>query len=228
MKKFIVLTGLLFLVFTVYSQETFFPTKEGTILTYKSFDKKSKESGSVRYTINKVNVKGSDIDITYLCESLDPKESIVYKEEITIHQKGDKLYMDMSNFVNKAGFQQNGEIPAGLEITGNSMEIPVNAQPGTALPDASVQMALKMGFINMKMAADITNRKVEAVEDLTISAGTFKCLKFSSDVNATVMGMNVKSKSLEWYSKGTGLVKSESYDKNGKLQSYTELVNIKK
>jgi hypothetical protein len=168
------------------------------------------------------------LDITYLVESIDPKESLLYKEEITIQQRGDKLYMDMSNLINKAAFQQNGEIPAEVEITGNNMEIPVNAQPGTLLPDASVSMALKMGFVNMKMAADLTNRKVEAIEDITVPAGTFKCHKFSSDVSATVMGMTAKSKSMEWYAKGIGLVKSESYDKSGKVQSTMHLVELKK
>ncbi len=213
---------------TGFSQETFFPTKEGTVLVYKSLDKKSKETGTVKYTITKVNASGNDLDITYLVESIDPKESLLYKEEITIQQRGDKLYMDMSNLINKAAFQQNGEIPAEVEITGNNMEIPVNAQPGTLLPDASVSMALKMGFVNMKMAADLTNRKVEAIEDITVPAGTFKCHKFSSDVSATVMGMTAKSKSMEWYAKGIGLVKSESYDKSGKVQSTMHLVELKK
>lgn len=228
MKKILILTGLACFMLTGHSQETYFPTKEGTVLVYKSLDKKSKETGSVKYTINKVKASGNDLDITYLVESLDPKESLLYKEEITIQQRGDKLYMDMSNLINKSAFQQDGEIPAEVEITGNNMEIPVNAQPGASLPDASVSMALKMGFVNMKMAADVTNRKVEAIEDVTVPAGTFKCLKFSSDVNATVMGMNVKSKSTDWYAKGIGLVKSESYDKSGKIQSTMHLTELKK
>ncbi len=228
MKRLLAFSTLFLSVVSLNAQETYFATKVGTVLTYKSFDKKLKETGTVRYTISKVNVSGNDLDITYLVESIDPKESLVYKDEITIHQKGDKLYMDMSNFVNKSAFQKEGEIPAELEITGNNMEIPVNAQPGASLPDASVAMALKMGFVNLKMSADITNRKVESIEDITVKAGTFKCVKFSGDVNATVLGLNVKSKSLEWYSKGVGMVKTESYDKNSKLMSSMELVDIKK
>ena len=228
MKKLFILSVIVLFTVTGNTQETFFPTKVGTVLTYKSFDKKSKETGAVKYTINKVNVNGSNIDITYLCEAIDAKESLLYKEEITIHQKGDKLYMDMSNFINKSAFQQEGEIPVEMEITGNNMEIPVNAQPGATLPDASVTMTLKMGFVNMKMAADVTNRKVEAIDDITVAAGTFKCLKFSSDVSATVLGMNVKSKSVDWYARGIGLIKTESYDKNAKIQSTMELIDIKR
>ena len=121
MKKILILTGLACFMMAGNSQETFFPTKEGTVLVYKSLDKKSKETGSVKYTINKVKATGNDLDITYLVESLDPKESLLYKEEITIQQRGDKLYMDMSNLINKSAFQQDGEIPAEIEITGNNM-----------------------------------------------------------------------------------------------------------
>jgi hypothetical protein len=79
------------------------------------------------------------------------------KEEITIHKKGDKLYFDMSNFINKAAFQQNGEMPAEIQITGNNMEIPSNPKPDDNLPDANVEMAMKLGFVNMKMSAQVTN-----------------------------------------------------------------------
>ena len=181
----------------------------------------------VKYTIKHLKMSGNDMDITYLIESLDPKEKLVFKEEITIQQKGDKLYFDMSNFVNKAAFQQNGEIPAEIQITGNNLEVPSNPKPGDVLPDANVEMAMKVGFINMKMSAQVTNRKVEAIEEVTVKAGSFKGYKFSSEVNSTVMGMKVNSKNIDWYAKGVGILKTESYDMNGKLQSYTELLEIK-
>ncbi len=227
MKKLILFTAIILIGVALKAQEIFFPTKEGTVLVYKSFDKKDKETNMVKYTIKHLNINGSDMDITYLVESLDPKEKLVFKEEITIHQKGDKLYFDMSNFINKAAFQQNGEIPAEIQVTGNNLEVPSNPKPGDVLPDANVEMAMKLGFINMKMSANVTNRKVEAIEDITVKAGTFKGYKFSSEVNSVVMGIKVNSKNTDWYAKGVGIVKTESYDKNGKLQSYMELIELK-
>jgi hypothetical protein len=78
----------------------------------------------------------------------------------------------------------------------------------------------------MKMSALIANRKVEAVEDISVKAGTFKSYKFTGDVNATAMGIKVQTNVIEWYAKGVGIVKTETYEK-GKLQSYTELIEIK-
>jgi hypothetical protein len=227
MKKLILIAAIILGVSVSKAQETFFPTKEGTVLVYKTFDKKDKVTNTIQYTIKHLEISGSDMDITYLCESIDPKDKLVFKEEITIHQKGDKLYLDMSNFINKAAFQQNGEIPAEVVVSGNNMEIPLNPQPGDILPDAHVEMALKMGFVNMKISADVTNRKVEAIEDVVVKGGSFKSYKFSSDINSVAMGIKVRAKSVEWYAKGIGTVKSESYDKNGNLQSHTELIEIK-
>lgn len=227
MKKLFSIFAIVFIMTSLNAQETFFPTKEGMILTYKSFDKKEKLTGVMRYTIEQVNTSGNNIDITYLCESLDNKEKLVFKEKITVHQKGDVMYVDMGNFLNKAAFQQNGEMPAEIEVKGNNMEIPLNPVPGQTLPDANIEMAMKMGFVNMKMSADITNRKVEAIEDISVTGGIFKCYKFSGDVNSVAMGIKVQAKSVEWYAKGIGTVKTESYDKKGTLAGRTELVEVK-
>ena len=226
MKKLLLFVSLIVTTTWSYSQKTFFPTKEGTVLVYKSFDKKDKLTNTMRYTIKHVTISGSNMDITYLCESTDPNDKPVFKDEITIHQKGDILYMDMSNFINKAAFKKEGEIPADLQITGNNMEIPMNPKVGVQLPDANVEMAIKIGFINMKMSALITNRKVEAIESVTVKAGTFESYKFTSDVKSAAMGFQVNSSSIAWYVKGIGMVKMESYDKKGKLQSHMELVEL--
>jgi len=227
MKKLILFTAIILIASGLNAQEIFFPTKEGTVLKYKTFDKKDKVTGTMQYTINHLKINGNDMDITYLVESIDPKDKLVFKEEITIQQKGDKIYFDMSNFINKAAFQQDGTIPGEIEITGNNLEVPTNPNPGDVLPDANVEMALKMGFVNMKMSANVTNRKVEAIEDITVAAGTFKGYKFTCDVNSTVIGIKVNSKNTDWYAKGVGIVKTESYDKNGKLLSRTELIELK-
>jgi len=227
MKKLFLLTVIVFGIISLKAQDTYFPTKEGMILTYKNFDKKDKVSGTMKYTINKVNISGNDIDITYLCESLDNKEKLVFKEEITVHQKGDVFYVDMGNFLNKAAFQQEGTIPAEVEVKGNNMEIPLNPVPGQTLPDANIEMAMKMGFVNMKMSTDITNRKVEGIEEISVTGGSFKCYKFSGDVSSVAMGVKVQAKTIEWFAKGIGTVKTESYDKKGNLTGRTELVEIK-
>ena len=79
----------------------------------------------------------------------------------------------------------------------------------------------------MNMNISISNRKVEAAENLTTPAGTFECYKISCDV-AIKMMINVKTKSIEWYAKGVGMVKSESYNTDGKLMGSNVLTSFKK
>lgn len=226
MKRLFFITTMIVMGIGLKAQEIFFPTKEGTVLVYKVFDKKDKESSTFRYTVKKIETNGNDMDITYLIESRDPKDKLVFNDEITIQKKGEMLYMDMSNFINKAAFQQNGEIPAEIQVTGNNMELPSNPKSGDALPDANIVMTMKLGFVNMQMSSQVTNRNVEAIEEVTVKAGTFTAYKFSSEVNSSSMGMKFKSANVDWYAKGVGLIKTESYDKNGKLQSRTELIEI--
>ena len=88
---------------------------------------------------------------------MDAKDNLLYKEDITIHQKGDILYMDMGNFLSKSAFQKDGEIPAELEVKGNNLEIPLNPKPGDKLADANVEMTMNMGFMSMKMLMELTN-----------------------------------------------------------------------
>lgn len=228
MKKLILLVVTVFIGYTLNAQEIFFPSKEGTVLVYKNFDKKDKVTGIVKYTIKNLKVSGEDMDITYLCEVNDAKDKAIYNEEITIKKRGDKMFFDMSNYMSKAAFQQNGQIPAELQVTGNNLEIPNNPIPGQTLPDASVEMALKMGFMTMKTSVTVTNRKVESIEDITVTAGTFKAYKFSSNVNTVAMGIKANTSSNEWYAKGIGVVKSISLDSKGEKLSSMELVEVRK
>lgn len=228
MKALLVFAALFLSAAVLKSEEIFFPTKVGTILVYKTFDKKDKETNTLKYTIKNSTVSGNDMDITYQCESYDAKQKSIYKEDITIHKKGDKLYFDMSNFINKAALQKNGEISPEVTVTGNNLEMPSNPKEGDLLPDATVTMAMSLGFMTMKMSATVANRKLEAIENITVKGGTFKCYKFTSDVTSTAMGMKMSFKNKDWYSKGIGVVRTESYDKNGKLQSHMELIEIQK
>jgi hypothetical protein len=228
MRKLIILTLAVFLGINLSAQKAFFPAKAGTKLTYQTSDKKGKMTGQTKYTVKEITGSGDHFTIVYDVESLDDKGQRVFIDNISVKQEGDKMYFDMSNFLNKAAFQQNGEIPPSIEVTGNNMEIPLIPIPGTSLPDANVTMSMKMGFINLKMTVNVTNRKVEALEDVAVKAGNFNAFKFTGDVSGTIVGIKVNTKSVDWYAYGVGLVKTESYDKKGELKSVLELVEFQK
>jgi len=227
MKKVLFLAFMSCACLIVNAQLAYFPS-EGTVLTYHNLDKKGKIESKIVYKVESVKQSGENADVTYFVESYGKKDELVFKDLITFKKEGDKLFFDMSNFVNKGAFQQNGEIPATVEIEGNSLEVPINGTAGQSLPDANMTIASDMGFVKLKMTTNIINRKVDDIEDLTVPAGTFNCMKISGDVNGKILGMNVSGKSVQWYSSGIGMVKSETYDKKGELSGSMVLVSVSK
>jgi hypothetical protein len=84
------------------------------------------------------------------------------------------------------------------------------------------------GMTLMNMSIGISNRKVEAIENVVTDAGTFSCYKISYDATTKMGGFTVASKGVEYYNNDIGMVKSEAYDKKGELQSTTILSTLKK
>ena len=78
----------------------------------------------------------------------------------------------------------------------------------------------------MNMSVRISNRKVEAQEDITTPAGTFKCFKITYDVDSKVI-FKTQGKGVEWISQQVGTVRTESHDSKGKMLSYSLLSEIK-
>jgi len=226
MKKLILLAVIVLSGLVVMAQNTFFPTREGTVLVYKTYDKKKNLLGITRYTIQKVDKKGSDLDINYLIETMDAQEKPVYSDVQTVRQKGDTVYFDLSNFIDMASLHQDILGADSMVVVGNVIEVPLEPKVGDDLPDANVQMALQGDSAGVKTGSQVTNRKVLTVEDVTVTAGTYTAYKLSSDINSTKQGVATKSRNTVWVVKGIGTIKSENYDKSGKLQTRTELAEL--
>jgi hypothetical protein len=114
-----------------------------------------------------------------------------------------------------------------VKIEGVDLKFPENLSPGQKLEDGNMTMSFEGGGIMaMNMTIRIFNRVVDAIEDITTPAGTFKAYKISNDME-TKMGLKMTNKSTTWYAKNVGAVRTETYDKNGKLIGYTEMTQFK-
>ena len=226
MKALFLIATILLSSLLTQAQEIFFPSKEGVVLEYIVYDKKDRKTGTKRYTITEVTKTGDDMNITYLIEMMDKNEKVQYKDEVTAHIKDEELYLDMTNMFKRAILKEKGEIPKQLEITGNNIITPSNLDIGDVLPDSHVNMAVKKGIINIKISINITDRTVEAFENIFVPAGSFEAYKITSNLSAKASIINRTSTSVEWLVKGVGMVRSENYDKKGRIESYTELVSI--
>jgi hypothetical protein len=75
----------------------------------------------------------------------------------------------------------------------------------------------------MKLTFNITDRKVEGKESVTTPAGTFECMKISYNTHSQMMIANTQFTNVEYLSKDSGAVRTETYRSNGNLVSYTIL-----
>jgi hypothetical protein len=203
---------------------SYFPTKEGTVLEYQNFNAKDKLQGTSTSKILKKEVNGNNYSIKVQATSTDEKGKYTGMQEYTFKCENGVFIIDMGKFIDPATLE--GFKNMDVKMTSENLEMPGVLKPGDVLKSGSVNVNVSNGGVSMmNMVVNITNRKVETIENITTPAGTFECYKLTSDVETKMM-FKVESKVVEWYAKDKGMIRSENYDKNGKLQGYTILNKI--
>lgn len=74
----------------------------------------------------------------------------------------------------------------------------------------------------------VTNCEYNKTEYISTPAGTFHAAKRSLVFNVNRNDKVKTCKRVEWYGEGVGIVRSETYDETGNLESYTVLTKIHK
>jgi hypothetical protein len=204
----------------------YYPARENTQMEYKQYDKKGGLSGSSVQKITSIKKLAGSTEVAVTSESFDAKGKSLGTANLKVRCEGGIFYIDMSNYLNQQSMEDYKDMEMSVE--GGNLEMPSGMKAGDALKDGDLKMSFSSGGVNvMTMAVSITNRKVEAIENVTTPAGTFECYKISYDIATKMMMINVKMKGIEWYAKSVGLVKSESYSKDAKLQGSTVLAALK-
>jgi len=116
-----------------------------------------------------------------------------------------------------------------MQITQKELMIPATLAAGDKLNDGNVNMkAFTNGIKVMDMNIDITDRKVEKIEEVTTPAGTYSCALITYKTSTKMGFVNASGTSKDWYSSKIGIVKSETYDKNGNLSGSRVLTGYSK
>jgi len=231
MKKIVRFALFLIFVFapviTILAQDCtfYFPTKEGTVIKTDYFDKKGKLTSITTQKVLKKESFPDGLSVTVETQTEIPGEDVeLQSKEITLTCKEGKFYVDMDNYMGDVNMEAYENMD--IIIESENVTIPRNPKPGDLLGDGSIIMTIKNEDITLiTITVKIYNRKVETIEKVTTPAGTFECFKISYDIE-TKMLLTIKAKAAEWYSKDVGLVKSESYNKKGKLRGYSLLSSI--
>ncbi len=191
--------------------EPFCCVTPGAELTYLSIDAKGKETGTSVTKIKSVSGSDGNYNMTQV---------------ITMYANGAQLLQPVE--IKTTIKDGNASVALGggmvVEVDGAEPIIPSNMEVGQELETG--EMTVTMGIVKAKQ--NISSNKVVAKEEITVPAGTFDCYVVMQEYTASLGPLKVKGSQKTWYARGVGNVKSETYDKKGKLTSSQVLKEFKK
>lgn len=201
----------------------YYPMEEGTSFQYTMYDKKGKTEGTTDYKITNVSTDGGTTSATFEFKFVDNKGEEVFNSDYSISCSGDGIKIDYASLFPNQMMKQYEEMGLEMDISGTDIQLPNDLSVGKELEDANVAIAMSMSGIKMNVSVDQTNRKVEKKESITTAAGTFECYLITETTTSKTMGAAHEMNNKLWLAEGVGMIKQESYKKNGNLISSMEL-----
>ncbi len=206
----------------------FYPMEEGTAFEYTMYNKKGKIDGISSYKVTSVENNGDSTTATMAISFTDEKGKDVYSSNYSFTCTGNMVTIDYESLMPQQMLEQYGAMDVEMDITGTDLELPNDLSVGQLLDDANVTVKMSMSGINMTTTVDTTNRKVEKQESVTTPAGTFECYVIYSDTESKAMMVKQSFPSRVWLAEGIGMIKQETYKKNGSLMSSMQLTKFTK
>jgi len=222
MKIFFFITVILITNLDLKAQcNQYYKVKNGTSWTLSNFNAKGKLQGKTIQKVTAYKESSNGFEATFELTAVDKKGEQTTLGSSTLRCEDGVIYFDMNDMFPQEQMQSMQNFDVTVE--GTNLELPSTLKTGQELKDANIVMKVN-GPMTMNFKIDITDRKVLGEETLNTPAGSFECFKISQNIYMkTVLKMEMRS--IEWYSKDVGMVKSETYDKKNKLKSYTLLTN---
>jgi hypothetical protein len=202
----------------------YFPMDEGTTFEITNYDKKDRVTSSATHEVlNKRELPGGGLVADVQMELFDQDGENMATSVYEIKCVDGVFYLDMQTMVNA---EQMSSMDLDATVGGDYLEFMNNLEPGMELPDATLSVSLGSGGTAiMTMNINVTDRVVGEEESITTPAGTFECITLTQSV-ATKMIVNIKASSKSWFAENIGTVRSESYNKRGKLTGYSVLTSL--
>lgn len=229
MKNLLIFAVLISVAIPALSQcNTFFPLREGVKYQYDFYDKKEKLTLRTNQWLKDVSGAGNSMKATMVQEMIDvKKDKPIGSSETDWTCENGTLHFAINNIAFEGATAPTTGMT--MDFTGDEMDVPSDMQVGQTLRDLAYQIKMGMsGMTVMNRSYNIKDRKVEAREEVTTPAGTFDCYKVSFTTNSDGGMGGGTIKTIVWYSKDTGMVKTENYSQKGSLLSRQVLSKIEK
>lgn len=209
MKKTLLVLAGLSLALTALAQHPFTCTTEGATLRYMSTDAKGNETSTTDVNITKVVSSGDSFTITQTTQLFLNGKAFTKAIETTSTVKDGDVLVDFSGGM-------------ALATEGGGFNLPKRLAVGLELPTGEVTVDLQ----GLQVKQDITFHKVVAKEEITVPASTYECYVVERQYSAKMLGMKVKGSMKTWYARGIGAVRTDTFDKKGKLSSSQILTEV--
>lgn len=198
--------------------DPFFGYKEGVKLTFADLDKKGKPTAHSVNEITKLEGEAPfNCTVEYTVSLLDDKKNPLGIEMVQSYSiRNGIVTFDENSFA--------GQLLQGMEvkISGTLFRLPSNAKVGDTFEDYSI--LINMGGI--KSTAHVTNIRITAEETLTIDGVDIECVVVENNTASKAIGIKSEGTQKIWYGRGYGAVRTETYDKKGKILTTNALVEI--
>ena len=217
--RFLVMIAVsLLTVLGMSAQDPFFLHTEGVKLTYADKDKKGKINSYTETTATKVPGDADNCTVTYSMMVMDNKKNPVLKQPMTqtFEVKNGTVTYDPKSLV--------GQIMEGMQVTvtGTPFQLPSNVKVGDTFGDYTITLNLA----GIKTNTEVTGVKAVAEETLDVNGTSIDCVVIENTTVSKVIGIKQTAIQKIWYGHGIGPVKTNMYNKKGKLMTSQELVSI--
>lgn len=235
MKSFILTLIFVIAAMGMHAQDCkgfyYFTDNSETVMTV--YDKKSKESGKLTYKVSNVTKTGNTTSANFTSEMVDEKGKILTKGAGKFKCVAGIVMVDAKISMPQENMAAYKDMDVKAEET--FIEYPTNLSAGQSLKDVNFMMDVyNKGSAFSTVNFSETNRKVVGKETVTSPAGTWECWKITYDAQfkatmaAVKIGIPFNLRATEWFAPGFGIVKTESFSKNGKLLGSTLITSVKK
>lgn len=223
MKHLLTVFFVFSLILPVQAQDMcnqFFPFEHFKSMTFKSYDSRDRYEGSQTWEVIELKQEdGTKIAVVNLLVVDADGEELVLNE-FTARCEGGTYYLSMEA-AHLSQFSENIMEDIDIEIRGDDISLPNQISEGTNLPDASMDLTFK-GMITVNANMQITNRTVDERTTVSIPVGDIEAWKISYDTQVRV-GITVRGSVVDYVAEKYGTVRTESYNRRGRLQSYSVL-----
>lgn len=203
--------------------------KSGTGYELQSYNARDKPNGRIVYRFKDVRKEGGATVVDVEMQSIDEKGKAASPTVLKYTCTGNELIIDMSGMAQMTnGTMRDGEMRMKI----NELPYPAKLSAGQKLKDGQMSADFySNGSKMMEMNLTMANRQVEGPENLTTPAGTFTAYKVSGDMNVDnrTMGIPIRVNFRTVSYRTNDLlfdVKTETYNKSGKLMGYTILSKV--